>query len=154
MHNRKNRQPTPCGWRATEWRLHWERYCFWQYWTKLCVFDVFNFLHFYLFVNIFFHTFYRIVSYNTCIYFWKHRQASKLGGELAVCPMTIGQGSDAWKTNSYLSACLVMVGIRALTISCKAPILCLRISSLGKYETLLRPSRKPTHVHIRNRTCP
>jgi hypothetical protein len=27
--------------------------------------------------------------------FEKHTQASKLGGELAICPMTIGQGSDA-----------------------------------------------------------
>ena len=56
--------------------------------------------------------------------------------------------------NSYLSACLVMVGIHALTISRNAPILSLRRSSLGRYETLLRPGRKPTHVHIMNRTCP
>ena len=27
-------------------------------------------------------------------------------------------------------------------------------TSLGRYETLLRPDRKPTHVHIMNRTCP
>jgi len=27
--------------------------------------------------------------------FEKHTQASKLGGELAICPMTIGQGSYA-----------------------------------------------------------
>jgi hypothetical protein len=27
--------------------------------------------------------------------FWKHTQAYKLGGVLAICPMTIGQGSDA-----------------------------------------------------------
>jgi len=27
--------------------------------------------------------------------FGKHTQASKLGGELAICPITIGQGSDA-----------------------------------------------------------
>jgi len=25
---------------------------------------------------------------------WKHTQASKLGGVLAICPMIIGQGSD------------------------------------------------------------
>ena len=58
------------------------------------------------------------------------------------------------KPNSYLSACLVMVGIRTLTISCNAPILSLRRTSLGRYETRLRPGRKPTHVHIMNRTCP
>jgi hypothetical protein len=56
--------------------------------------------------------------------------------------------------NSYLNACLVMVGLRALTVSCNAPILSLRRSSLGRYETLLRLGRKPTHVHIINRTCP
>jgi len=56
--------------------------------------------------------------------------------------------------NSYLSAYLVMVGIRALTISRNAPVLSLRRSSLGRYETLLRPGRKLTHVHIMNRTCP
>jgi hypothetical protein len=27
--------------------------------------------------------------------FGKHTQASKLGGELVICPMIIGQGSDA-----------------------------------------------------------
>jgi len=47
--------------------------------------------------------------------------------------------------NSYLSACLVMVGIRALIISCNVPILSLRRPSLGGYETILRLSRKPTH---------
>ena len=56
--------------------------------------------------------------------------------------------------HSYLSVCLIMVGIRTLTVSCNAPILSLRRSSLGRYETLLRPDRKPTHVHIMNRTCP
>jgi len=38
--------------------------------------------------------------------------------------------------NSYLRACLVMIGIRALTIPCNAPILSLRRTSLGRYETL------------------
>jgi hypothetical protein len=56
--------------------------------------------------------------------------------------------------NSYLSAYLVMVGIRALTISHNALILSLRRSSLGRYETILRPGRKPIHVHIINRACP
>jgi len=58
------------------------------------------------------------------------------------------------KPNSYLSAWLVMMGIRTLTISCNAPILSLQRSSLDKYETLLRPDRKLTHVHIMNRTFP
>ena len=82
------------------------RYCFWHYWTKLCVFDVFKLLHFYLFVNIFFHAFYRIVSCITCIYFWKHTQASRLGGELTIYPRTIGHGSDAWNTQ-LISKCLL-----------------------------------------------
>jgi hypothetical protein len=38
--------------------------------------------------------------------FGKHTQASKLGGELAICPMTIGQGSDAWNTQ-LISECLL-----------------------------------------------
>jgi hypothetical protein len=38
--------------------------------------------------------------------FWKHTQVSKLGGELAICPMTIGQGSDAWNTQ-LISECLL-----------------------------------------------
>ena len=39
-------------WGATEWRLHWGRYCFQHYWTKLCIFDVyvFAFLCFVIFV--------------------------------------------------------------------------------------------------------
>jgi hypothetical protein len=50
--------------------------------------------------------------------------------------------------NSYLSACLVMVGIRALTVPCNAPILSLQRTSLGRYETPSRPDRKPTHSHL------
>jgi len=38
--------------------------------------------------------------------------------------------------NSYLSACLVMVGIRVLTVPCNAPILSLQRTSLGRYETI------------------
>jgi hypothetical protein len=86
----KNHQQTSCGWRATEWRLRWGRYCFWQYWTKLCVFDVFKFLHFCLILFCFIYAFYRIVSCIICLYFLKHTQASRLGGELAICHMTIG----------------------------------------------------------------
>ena len=113
-----------------------------------------SFCIFVLFFFLFYPSIFRIVSCITCIYFWKHTQAFRFGGVLAICPMTIDQGSDAWKLNSYLSACLVMVGIRTLTISCNASILSLRRSSLDKYETHLRPDRKPTHVHIMNRTCP
>jgi len=40
--------------------------------------------------------------------------------------------------NSYLSACLVMVGIRVLIVPCNAPTPSLQRSSLGRYETLLR----------------
>ena len=52
--------------------------------------------------------------------------------------------------NSYLSTCLVMVGIHALFVSCNAPILSLQRTSLGRYETPSRPSRKPTHSHLIN----
>jgi hypothetical protein len=38
--------------------------------------------------------------------------------------------------NLYLSACLVMVGIRVLTVPCNTPILSLRRMSLDRYETL------------------
>ena len=55
--------------------------------------------------------------------------------------------------NSYLSVCLVMVGIHALTISRNSPILSLQILSIGIYETLLRPDREPIHIHIMNRVC-
>ena len=50
---------------------------------------------FVLFYFCFIHAFCKIVSCITCIYFLKHTQAFRLGGELAICPMTIGQGSDA-----------------------------------------------------------
>jgi hypothetical protein len=56
--------------------------------------------------------------------------------------------------NSYLSAYLVIVGIHTLIISRNAPILFLQRPSLGRYETPLRPGRKPTHVHLMNRKCP
>ena len=36
--------------------------------------------------------------------------------------MTIGQVQMRETPNSYLSACLVMVGIRTLTVLCNAPI--------------------------------
>ena len=77
--------------------------------------------------------------------FFKHTQTSKLSGELTICPMTIGRVQMRETPNSYLRACLVMVGIRALTVLCNAPILPLRRTSLGRYETLLRPGRKPIH---------
>jgi len=50
--------------------------------------------------------------------------------------------------NSYLSVCLVMMGIRVLTFPYTAPILYLQRSSLGRYETLLRPNIKLTHAHL------
>jgi hypothetical protein len=56
--------------------------------------------------------------------------------------------------NSYLSACLVMVGIRALTVSYNTHILSLQRPSLGKYEIPSRPDKKPTHSHLINRACP
>jgi hypothetical protein len=58
-----------------------------------------------------------------------------------------------WNTNSYMSACLVMVGIHALTISRNASILSIWRLSLGIYETLFRPGRKPTHTHLMNKIC-
>jgi hypothetical protein len=56
--------------------------------------------------------------------------------------------------NSYLSACLVMVDIRALIIPSNAPILSLQRSSLSKSETFIRLDGKPTYAHLMNRTCP
>jgi len=50
--------------------------------------------------------------------------------------------------NSYLSVCLVMVEIYALTIPRNAPILSLQRLSLGRFETFLRLGRKPTHTHL------
>jgi len=44
---------------------------------------------------IFIHALYKTVSCITHFNFRKHTQASKLGGGLVICPMTIGQGSDA-----------------------------------------------------------
>jgi len=38
--------------------------------------------------------------------FWKHTQTFKLVGELAIFPMTIDQGSDAWNTE-LISECLL-----------------------------------------------
>jgi hypothetical protein len=58
------------------------------------------------FVNIFFHALYRIVSCITYLYFWKHTQASRLGGELTICRITISQDSDAWNTQ-LISECLL-----------------------------------------------
>jgi len=51
--------------------------------------------------------------------------------------------------NSYMSVWLVMVGIHALTIHRNSLILSLRRTLLSKSETLLRPNRKSTHVHLR-----
>jgi len=40
------------------------------------------------------------------LFFLKHTQAFKLDGELLICPMTIGQGLDAWNTQ-LISECLL-----------------------------------------------
>jgi hypothetical protein len=61
---------------------------------------------FVLFYFCFIHAFCRIVSCITFLYFWKHTQAFRLGGELSICPMTIGQSSDAWNTQ-LISECLL-----------------------------------------------
>ena len=55
--------------------------------------------------------------------------------------------------NSNLSACLVIVNICTLTIPCKTLLLSLWRSSLGRSETCLRLSRKPTHVHLIKVVC-
>jgi hypothetical protein len=56
------------------------------------------------------------------------------------------------KPNSYLSACLVMVGMRTLTISCNAPTLLYEERHWADMR-LFETGKKPTHVHIMNRTC-
>jgi hypothetical protein len=56
--------------------------------------------------------------------------------------------------NSYMSVCLVMVDIRALTIPRNIPIVSLQRSSLGRSEILLRLGRRPTHDQLINKTCP
>jgi hypothetical protein len=55
---------------------------------------------------------------------------------------------------SYLSDCLIMVGILALIIPPSAPILSLQILLLGRSETFLRSGRKPIHVHLNIKTYP
>ena len=54
-----------------------------------------SFCIFVLFYFCFIHVFLELFHASPVFIFLKHTQASKLGGELAICPMTIGQGSDA-----------------------------------------------------------
>ena len=89
----------------------------------------------FFFLLMFFHAFCKIVSCITCFYFLKHTKAFKLGGELAICPMTIGQIQMHETPNLYLSVCLVITSITALAILYNTPILPLQRSSLGRYET-------------------
>jgi hypothetical protein len=64
--------------------------------------------------------------------------------------MTINHVQTRETSNSDVSACLVMMNIRVLAISCNAPILSLRGPSLDKSEILLRLGKKPTHTHLMN----
>jgi hypothetical protein len=56
--------------------------------------------------------------------------------------------------NSYLSAYLIMVDIHALVIPHNTPILFLQRPSLAVLSLVLKPGRKPTHIHLKIRTYP
>jgi hypothetical protein len=56
---------------------------------------MFNFLQFYLFFSIFVSMHFIELFHASLVLILKHTQASRFGGELAICPKTIGQGSDA-----------------------------------------------------------
>jgi hypothetical protein len=53
-----------------------------------------SFCTFILFYFCFVHAFLELF-YASLVFIFESTQAPKLGGELAICPMTIGQGSDA-----------------------------------------------------------
>ena len=61
--------------------------------------------------------------------------------------MSVGSGLDE-TPNLYFYTCLARE--TPLTIFYKTPILSLLGSSLGKYEIVLKPSRKPTCVSVNN----
>ena len=71
---RNIREKSPAD--ATEWRLHWGRYCFQHYWTKLCIFDVyvFAFLSYFIFVLSMY--FVELSHASHSVIFKKHTQAS------------------------------------------------------------------------------
>jgi hypothetical protein len=54
-----------------------------------------SFCIFVLFYFCFIHAFLELFHTSPVVILKKHTQASKLGGELVICPMTIGQKSDA-----------------------------------------------------------
>ena len=56
--------------------------------------------------------------------------------------------------NLYLSVCLIMVGIQALTISHNVPTLSLQRCQWIDMRHLLRPGRIPIHAYLVNKTCP
>jgi hypothetical protein len=70
------------------------------------------------------------------LFFGKYIQAYKFGGELAICPMTIGQGSNAWNTQLISECLLGNGGHTCLNYSLQRPTLSLQRPSLGRYETI------------------
>ena len=84
-------------------------------WTKLCfclitvfclvcVFSVNKLILFIYFICFNFCTF--MFMHYMLQFFGKHTQASKLSGELMICHITIGQGSDVWNIQ-LISKCLL-----------------------------------------------
>ena len=100
--------------RAIEWRLHWGP-CGLSIvfvWFFLFGFGCIVNMHFLLLFSyllwilyIFVHALYNYLIHHALI-FGKYTQAYKLGGGLMICPMTIGQDSDAWNTQ-LISECLL-----------------------------------------------
>jgi hypothetical protein len=106
--------PYMCGRMANPLGTLWIKFCFCliiMFYCLVCVFIVnMNFLYLFL------------TRFNVCTYLFMHcielphashalifvnrTQASKLGGGLMICLMTIGQGSDAWNTQ-LISECLL-----------------------------------------------
>jgi hypothetical protein len=86
--------------------------------------------------------------------FLKAHTSFRLGRKLAICPMTIGQGSDAWNTQLISECLLGNGGYTYLNHFLQRPYTIFTRIVARQYGTLLRPGRKPIHVHIMNRTCP
>jgi hypothetical protein len=96
-----------CRTRATEWRLHWGPcglsfvfvwfVCVFMCLLLICFSFCYLLICFKFFTHIV-HALYRTVSWITYFNFWEAHTSLKLGGGLAICPMTISQGSYVWNT--------------------------------------------------------
>ena len=101
--------------RATEWRLYWGPcglnfvfvwfVCVFMCLLLICLSCCYLLICFKYFTPTV-HALYRTVSSITYFDFWEAHTSLKLGGVLAIYPMTIGQGSDAWNTQ-LISECLL-----------------------------------------------